>query len=906
MEISENGKRLEKATMFSMSENGVIPDNSKIISVANHLRQLDFYAVNDEEFNQIIINLKKSLDISLGTGSKVVNKNHKPWLKARKPEIDPFYWERYELTLRQQNLPIKVINSLDTVTDDLLDLSGNPNSEEGWPRRGLVMGDVQSGKTSNYTGLICKAADAGYKLIILLTGTLESLRKQTQERLDFGFVGLDSSGIVSRNRQNKSIGVGLIDGRRAAGVFTSTEQDFKASTMGQLGFRIDAFNEPILLVVKKNTSILKNLKEWLINNNANNSGKIYVPMLLIDDEADNASINTSDQKVTAINAGIRSLLMVFPRSTFIGFTATPFANVFIHPDSEEQMLGDDLFPRDFVYALDSPTNYLGANKIFGDSVKEEIVRTINDADQYFPRAHKSTITISDIPISLEKAIYTFLIACTVMDIRGGITKHRSMLINVTHYTNVQNQVKDIVEIFLKGIQNDIRSYSSIAVQDALKNKNIKSLHNIFQEEYGDLELDWTTVLRRLKSSTLPVTVRAVNKDTGPSSLNYAAHTDDGLRVIAIGGNSLARGLTLEGLCTSYFYRTTAMYDALLQMGRWFGYRPNYEDLIRIYLSDESQNWYSHIAEASEELRMEIKNMQLAGLSPIDFGLKVRSHPDALMITAKNKMRHSAKITRLLSISEEGLETARILYDETVLTKNFNLSQKLIGQINHYETDQRNKNPIWSNIPKALISDFLRHFLVHPVNVSFHPTDIADFLEYSSDSKLALWDILIPNGSDKPIQLNSNISINLQRRKVSIDEMGKFLSINENKMKVASGGIEKEGLTNQQIDAAEKHFYSNENNQNTKNVPDKIYRKFRSRPLLILHFLAGYVNGENFKTPNGISLIALGISFPTLENESRKIHYRINLVEIKNLSPEEDSKALADDEDEDLEDLTNII
>ncbi|TRN46183.1 hypothetical protein DT385_28950 [Pseudomonas syringae] len=270
------------------------------------------------------------------------------------------------------------------------------------------MGDVQSGKTSNYTGLICKAADAGYKLVILLTGTLESLRRQTQERLDSGFVGLDSSGVVNnRKRHRKEIGVGLIDAARSAGVFTSTVGDFKAATVNQLGFKLKDYKEPVLLVVKKNKRILENLADWLVTFNASGSGNIDLPLLLIDDEADNASINTNPKKATAINSGIRGLLKVFPRSSYVGFTATPFANVFINPDTTTEMEGDDLFPRDFIYALDAPSNYVGAHRIFGDNADLKCVEPIWDAEEYFPKGMSSDSVIDAVPDSMLEAVSCF-------------------------------------------------------------------------------------------------------------------------------------------------------------------------------------------------------------------------------------------------------------------------------------------------------------------------------------------------------------------------------------------------------------------------------------------------------------------------------------------------------------------
>lgn len=236
------------------------------------------------------------------------------------------------------------------VTDDTLGLHGDPARANSWERRGLVMGDVQSGKTATYTALTCKAADAGYRLIILLTGTLENLRRQTQERLDAGFVGLDSSGLLTRERRKIEVGVGEIDRRRMAMVFTSRLRDFNTILVNQLNLRIRDMAEPILLVVKKNKRILENLENWLRAYNAGESDVIDTPLLLIDDEADNASVNTRSeaQNPTAINERIRALLRLFTRNNYVGFTATPFANIFIDSDTEDEMRGNDLFPRDFI------------------------------------------------------------------------------------------------------------------------------------------------------------------------------------------------------------------------------------------------------------------------------------------------------------------------------------------------------------------------------------------------------------------------------------------------------------------------------------------------------------------------------------------------------------------------------
>ena len=475
-------------------------------------------------------------------------------------------------------------------------------SSDPWKRRGLVLGDVQSGKTATYTALACKAGDAGYKLIILLTGTLEMLRRQTQERLDEGFVSFDSSGILNQIRSSRAVGVGLIDSRKSAGVFTSREKDFSKTLLNALGFRLDAFNVPVLVVIKKNKRILENLERWLTDFNAGSNRTIDVPMLLIDDEADSASVNANPLAAdpTQINKRIRALLRLFTKSSYIGFTATPFANIFIDPETEHEMLGDDLFPRDFIYTLEPPTNYAGPNALFAEEPTLQIRRIIDDADDLFSPKHKAYLAVESLPPSLHVAIQAFILTNALRDLRHEGPSHRSMLVNVSRFTAVQDQVATLTHAYLSRLQQDIRNYSQLPEAEALRNHSLADLRNTWDQEYHTPEFRWGTVQRALLTAALPIVVRAVNQRTGAASLDYAKHRESGLRVIAVGGNSLSRGLTLEGLSTSYFFRNSQMYDTLLQMGRWFGYRDGYKDLCRLWLTDDAAQWYAHITLATEE------------------------------------------------------------------------------------------------------------------------------------------------------------------------------------------------------------------------------------------------------------------------------------------------------------------
>lgn len=888
--MDENVKNLENTILVTLPA-GVVLDEFELTQRVEQLRAV--FPVSDDERDLLLKRLHARLAIRMDTGVALVEPDHKPWLLARKPHIEPFYWDRFSKYLSSLSWPGTVITAVDKVTDELLDLCGDPTRREHWRRRGLVMGDVQSGKTSNYTALSCKAADAGYKLIILLTGTLESLRRQTQERLDIGFVGLDSSGFLSPRRQNRAVGVGLIDRSRAGVVFTSRLKDFSTTIVNQLNFRLDSFHEPILLVVKKNKKILQNLHNWIKDYNVGPDGFVDIPMLLIDDEADNASINTrsGDQDPTAINEQIRTLLALFHRSSYVGFTATPFANIFIDPDSEKEMLGNDLFPRDYIYALDAPTNYVGPTKVFGESTSS--LKAIDDAEIAFPYAHKASLTVPELPDSLCDAIDTFVLANAVRDLRGEGATHRSMLVNVSRFTDVQMQVATLVEQRLRDTQADVRNYSKLPEQDALKNRTLRRLRDRWNAEYSGTEFAWTAIQQALKEAVLPVTVRAVNQRTGAASLDYAVHRDTGLRVIAVGGNSLSRGLTLEGLCVSYFYRNSQMYDTLLQMGRWFGYRDGYVDLCRIWLSDEAQHWYGHITEATEELRAEIHRMHSLGMTPKEFGLKVRAHPDSLIVTARNKMRSARTVERVISVSEQGLETPHLFSDADTLSGNASAVRDFIRGIEAAGNRRSasligTSNRLWRGVDKRAVAQLLRRFRAHPRNFTFRGDDLADFLEATSEQKLDTWDVVLPNGDGPEWSLLEGVSSRLQRRVVTVNATGEVL-VSGKSARVGSRGVEREGIEPAIVRAAEQTYRTAEPEK--RGIPDRIYRGVRPRPLLLIHCIDAHevVEGnEQPVLPESERFIALGLSFPKFDDSqtSRKVVYKVNVIEWRTLFEEE--------------------
>ena len=313
----------------------------------------------DDDINKFVKHLETLYCTTQDDGYTLRNK-FVEWFPQEKKNIDFHYWGRLRTYWLKKNiLPKEVVNSVDRVTDEIMGLLGNPQDKESWnKRRGLVMGHVQMGKTTNYSALVSKAADSGYRIIIILAGLTNSLRYQTQVRLDKAFVGKSSVSDSANIKIYDVVNVmRLGDAKyKPRYPFCGTTQlsDFNSATSGAIGANQATFAEPILFVTKKNPTVLQKITDWL--SGLNDGAKLDGPMLVIDDEADNASINTNSDtaEITSINEKIRLLLETCKQTTYVGYTATPFANIFINPDSIDAVRKEDLFPRDFIKSLDPP------------------------------------------------------------------------------------------------------------------------------------------------------------------------------------------------------------------------------------------------------------------------------------------------------------------------------------------------------------------------------------------------------------------------------------------------------------------------------------------------------------------------------------------------------------------------
>ncbi|MEI6392744.1 MAG: Z1 domain-containing protein [Verrucomicrobiota bacterium] len=704
--------------------------------------------------------------------------DHIEWLPSRRGSIDWRFWSRYKAFLEQEKkLPEPVVSSLGKLTDEILGKLEQPERNPVWDCRGMVVGSVQSGKTANYCGLICKAVDAGYKLIVVLAGMHKNLRSQTQYRVDEGVIGRDSGRERALDQRCGLIGVGKMFGGTPA-IHTLTNSldngDFKAAVADTIGMAIGS--DPVVLVVKKNGRVLHNLLKWVISVKGEETpGKKNrvirgVPLLLIDDEADNASINTKDRRktvsqeeeVTAINGRIRELLDAFEKSAYVGYTATPFANIFINPDAETPKHGEDLFPRSFVLNVSPPSNYVSPSRMFGldgdpDSGIEPrqelpLFRLVDDNEKVFPPRHKRDLPVEALPDSLKHALYCFVLVCAARRARGQTEVHNSMLVHVTRFVDVQHQVSQLIQQQIDSIRR------RIALGEGAREQTLLSeLSQLWRDEFQPTsaairamspddnlpEVSWDQVAAELSEAAARIEVKEINGHA-TDALDYVAHRQ-GFNVVAVGGDKLSRGLTLEGLSVSYFLRASQMYDTLMQMGRWFGYRPGYLDLCRLFTTEELRRWYRHIALAEVELRREFDRMKAAGLTPRRYGLRVREHPDGLLITALNKMAHAR--TQKLSYAGQLVQTAYFATDPSVVRANFKTVEKFLeslgGQSKATETSAA---WLWRSIrSEHLLENLLTTFKVASESWRLQLPELMKFIRTQADhGELTTWTVALVN------------------------------------------------------------------------------------------------------------------------------------------------------------------
>ena len=908
-------------TLDNMVSQGLAEDGKRtpegIRELIITLRDALFKSVTDEQAEMLAREIEERIGVSMGLGAIVDDADFKPWLNDSKSSITPYFWDRYKKLLVSNKLPPDVITGTDEVTDRILGRLGNPQDPASWDRRGMVVGHVQSGKTANYTGLICKAADAGYRLIVVIAGIHNNLRNQTQARIDEGFIGRDTGRLatVGTRDRPKKIGVGLYDDRKVPVSLTNTIKDFNKATATSNTSQIASYAVPVVLVIKKNTHTLKNLIEWLREHSADGAAEmINQPMLLIDDEADNASINVKYGKdeVSKINSQIRDLLSVFRRSCYVGYTATPFANIFIDPDQDDDLIKEDLFPRNFIIGLDAPKNYFGPTKVFLDGVPEEedptFLRYITDNEDVLPIKHRIDQEVNVLPESMVQALRAFIVARTIRNLRGQSHQHASMLVNASRFTGVQGILRNRLHEVLERITNAIRVHGSLGA-DGLRQQEIQALHEVWEREFAEAWPEWESIQNGLLDTLAAAKVVEVNSRN--NGLDYDEAGKRGLTVIVVGGFSLSRGLTLEGLTVSYFLRNSLMYDTLMQMGRWFGYRGGYEDLCRIWMPYQAVGWYSHIAEATNELHHELKRMERAKATPEMFGLAVRGHPSALLVTARNKIGSGEKHIKI-GLSNGFVETTKLTNRNAVHDRNRLAAREFLERLDQHGFTQKSAKHekggyLLQGVPVGVIDDLLLKFQNDRDSIRTDTRPIRQYIEARADEELSAWDVFVISVKENdPGRLDNSLGWTLgpADRSVGIEELKHdVLAISGSRSRVASRGIEKIGLSMEAARTAEADFLTESNltPDDKVNFPDRIYRAVRQRPLFILYLLKVRApKGEEDKVESGIlpdePVVAWGISFPRSSRPDEKVEYVMNTTKLREMFGEDDDdEELFDDE-----------
>ncbi|ESX02334.1 Z1 domain-containing protein [Mesorhizobium sp. M0179] len=829
------------------------------------------------------------------------------------------FMRRYLNKLEEDGWPEESILQLQDSTARILEVMDDPKRPGSWDWRGLVVGDVQSGKTASYAGVVNRAADAGYRIIIVLAGMHKILRLQTQKRFDNDFLGYDTNPKTRQpNQPMRIIGVGNFNAQLTVDSLTMADPngDFNQRIADQLSF--SPVNQPCVFVVKKNAKVLENLNGWI--SRLPGPAKA-APVLVIDDESDQASVDTGDQPLLEdgtfkeeyepkrVNGEIRRLLMSFERRVYVGYTATPFANIFIHDERSAKDFGPDLFPSTFIVSLTPPDDYFGPAAVFGtnddaDNPGLPLVRPLEQTEEnWIPEKHDKTLKPlfngqDVIPRSLERAIDAFLLTCAARAARGQETEHNSMLVHVSRYVDVHSGVHRQVEKYLF----ETRAMISNADRETLQRlKSVWELDYLPTTEkvrttvYGrnTLPVTWEQVLTKLPESSDKIQVITANGKT-KADIDYDAYKKTGYSVIAVGGDKLSRGLTLEGLSVSYFLRISRQYDSLLQMGRWFGYRRGFADLCRLFTTSDMEDWFRYVATAQKELRGQFYEMSITNATPKQFGLKVAVH-DILEVTAKNKQRHAE--LHQSSYAGEGKVQTVMFQDATTIERNASVTDDFLVALGAGTDNPRRPGPgnkrasgtLWTGISGQDIAAYLKNLTFPPESQQVDGKKLATYISDQlamNPPELTDWAVYLATGDEEPVDLGDR-RINCILRSPRESRNGKLLPGDRFIIGTALSPLDQAiDLTDGEFDSA-LTMTNNERLTRTKlptDVPSgEFIRKARgARPQngLLIIYPIDPVKAEVEKTERPV--ISVVVSFPDSDAADKRV-YLINSVRQREVS-----------------------
>ncbi|GGK04515.1 hypothetical protein GCM10011583_40360 [Streptomyces camponoticapitis] len=735
-----------------------------------------------------------------------------PWYTEDIKRSRDFYWQHYSESLKAApHLDPKEIPALEQATDRVVERLANPTATKAYQAKGLVVGYVQSGKTANFTGVIAKAIDAGYRLIIVLSGTTDLLRTQTQRRLDMELVGQENilRGVKSNDEAALDAtdyvrgdpdwdrfvqhGVRPSDGG-GSDLYRLTKKsfDYKSLELGisALDFikrerRLPFFHpsnlfagDTRLAVVKKNAGVLKKLVADL---NKITTRLEEVPTLIIDDESDQASVNTSrpkplsadeKKKRSAINRHIAELLKMLPRAQYVGYTATPFANVFIDPNDAE-----DIFPKNFLIALPPGPSYMGArdfHDLYLDIPLEERTKE-NSAE----KAHVHIVNEDEKKqdADLQHALDTFVLTGAVKLYRESVScdifRHHTMLYHVAMQKDTHREQRERVKEMWD--RSGYRSASCFErLRDIYENDILpvtgRPDGGVAPSKFDDLVPFIGDTVSRIGRTGHPVLVVNSDKIQG-EELDFA--TDPHVWRVLVGGNKLARGFTVEGLTISYYLRQSRQADTMMQMGRWFGYRTGYRDLVRLYTTQALYDEFEDICQDEEFFRDELRQYAPLGadglpqITPSQIPPLVAQHHPKIKPTGANKM-YNARVEQRRTPMKEPSSGYPIVSDETSLDQNTREFLPLLSSaVANPEVVDLEGRPV-SVLSTQMSNEDLVSILSQlqwAKEDSFRPD--LNYLRQAKPDMIADWHVVLPQlkGLDAQVTIEGVGPLSVHRRRV---------------------------------------------------------------------------------------------------------------------------------------------
>ena len=806
----------------------------------------------------------------------------KDWLAA----VDRTGWH-YWPTLRNYLLTVKgwprdTVLSLDDASDRILQELSPPSTRE-FDIRGLVLGYVQSGKTANFTALIAKAADAGYRLVIVLSGIDNGLRRQTQIRLNRELTGYPS---------NPSGAVRMPPVGRQWHKFTTEDLngDFAPGRANHAALQ---GSQPVLLVIKKNGAVLRRLRAWFAA--APENLRSSLPAIFIDDESDQASVDTRGSYQTkaeveefaadnpdyeppaVINGLIRELLSMFPRRAYVAYTATPFANILIPHDGYDGKVGSDLYPKDFFVNLPKPRGYFGTEEFFGrfDPVENDQVSGLDVLRIIEPEEVETFVQNYELTASVDEALLAFVLGGATRALRGQAAAPCTMLVHTSHRIDDQSQSKKVVEKRFRELKDEWRYDRHRGIRDrfsALWDADFRNPKHAVSERS---DYSFEALAPYIGPFLEAVVVREINSDKG-EVLDYEREPE--LKAIAVGGNRLSRGLTLEGLLVSYFARRSPQYDTLLQMARWYGYRGGYEDLTRIYTTRELAGWFADLALVEYRLRQDMRVYESnPELTPSDLGMRILQHP-TMQVTSSLKRRFSS--TTIVSQSYAGLleQTFKFPLQDpegmaTLCEQNRIAGHDFLRTLGTL-SKQDKFGPMWSDVSADVVVSFLRSYSVDASANSLSPELIAAWIERQSlAGELVNWTVKVRGRDAENKILGSALWLPKCLSRVWNISRTRLRGTNSLGV-VTNPGDEAFGLTDAELREMNRKLSSSE--VQDRNTAARLSRSSRCG-LLLLYPISKHSGSDELKTgrealysnSNGAlarDIIGLAISFPQSKNQ----------------------------------------